>query len=287
VPVTVSQLATAPVKGMRLQSTSEVQLGPHGVTGDREFLVVGQDGELLQTGQTPALVQIEPAWDRARNLLTLRFPGGEVVRDTPAPGACATTRTYDGREIPGWIIPGRLSAALSAYLGRPVHLFKRAPEHLGADDQPVTLMSEASLQALAPELNGTAPDARRFRMTVTITGTDAWAENAWSGREVTIGEVILRVISPVPRCVITTRNPESGATDARVLHALARLRGKQDITFGVWCEVLRPGRIQVGNAVTSAPGGDAQPGAQGGNDRSADGDGQERPGEAGPEEPAP
>jgi uncharacterized protein YcbX len=53
----------------------------------------------------------------------------------------------------------------------------------------------------------------------------------------------------VPRCVIITRNPESGATDARVLHALARLRGKNDINFGVWCDITRPGRIHLGDQV--------------------------------------
>jgi hypothetical protein len=92
-------------------------------------------------------------------------------------------------------------------------------------------------------------------MTITITGTDAWAEHAWRGHKVTIGEVILRVIAPVPRCVVTTRNPESGLTDARILHALARLRGKDDITFGVWCEILRPGRISIGNVVMPRPRG--------------------------------
>jgi uncharacterized protein len=255
VPVTVSQLAIAPVKGMRLQCTSEVQLGRHGVTGDREFMVIGEDGTLLLTGRTPALLQIGPVWDRVQNVLTLTFPDGDVVQGTPKPGAPATIRMYDGREVPGWIIPGPLGAALSGYLGRPVQLFKRAPEHLGHDDQPVTLMSQASLQALAPEFDGTAPDSRRFRMTITITGTDAWAEHAWHGCRVVIGEVILRVISPVPRCVVTTRNPESGATDARILHALARLRGKNDVTFGVWCEILRPGRIHVGDVVTPPPRG--------------------------------
>src|SRR5580658_7506580 len=100
VPVTVSQLAVAPVKGMRLQCASEVQLGWHGVTGDREFLVIGEDGTLLLTGRTPALLQIEPAWDRVRNVLALRFPDGSIVKDIPRPGACAATRTYNGREIP-------------------------------------------------------------------------------------------------------------------------------------------------------------------------------------------
>jgi uncharacterized protein len=250
VPVTVSQLAVAPIKGMRLQCASEIQVGPHGITGDREFLVIGADGQLLQTSRTPGLLQIEPAWDEVGDVLTLGFPNGDVIQDTPEPGAPASTRMYDGREIPGWIVPGPLAAALSGYLGQPVHLFKRAPEHIGTDDEPVTLMSEASLQALAQEFNGTAPDARRFRMSITISGTEAWAEHGWGGQSVSLGETILRVVAPVPRCVVTTHNPESGATDARVLHALARLRGKNDVTFGVWCEVLRPGGIRVGDAVT-------------------------------------
>ena len=86
-------------------------------------------------------------------------------------------------------------------------------------------------------------------MTITMTGTDAWAEHGWGGQKVSIGEAIVRVIAPVPRCVVTTRNPDSGATDARVLHALARLRGKNDITFGVWCDIIRPGRIHIGDLV--------------------------------------
>jgi len=49
VPVTVSRLAIAPVKGMRLHGTSKIRLGQHGVIGDREFLIIGEDGTLLLT----------------------------------------------------------------------------------------------------------------------------------------------------------------------------------------------------------------------------------------------
>ena len=80
--------------------------------------------------------------------------------------------------------------------------------------------------------------------------TGAWAEDGWSGHEVAIGSAALRVVSPVPRCVVTTRNPESGATDARILHALAELRGRDNINFGVWCDIARPGQVQVGDLLT-------------------------------------
>jgi uncharacterized protein YcbX len=248
-PVTVSQLAIAPIKGMRLQSTTEVQLGRHGVMGDREFLIVDDDGKLLLTGRNPGLLRIEPSWEPVRNLLALRFPDGSVVQDAPGPGTAAVTRMYDGREIPGRVIAGPLSAALSGYLGRAVYLFKRAADHLGNDDRPVTLMSEASLRALAAQLGGAAPDPRRFRMTITVTGADPWAEHSWGGQQVSVGDITLSVLAPVPRCVVTTRNPESGTTDARILHALAQLRGKNDITFGVWCDIIKPGHIQVGDLV--------------------------------------
>ena len=250
-PVTVSQLTIAPVKGMRLQRSNQIQLGKHGVIGDREFFIVDDDGKLLLTARNPGLVRIEPCWEPARNLLALRFPDGSVVEDAPGPGTAAVTRMYDGREVPGRLIPGPLSDALSGYLGRAVHLFKRAADHLGSDDCPVTLMSEASLHALAAEFSGTDPDPRRFRMTITVTGVDPWAEHSWGGQGVNIGDVTLRVLEPVPRCLVTTRNPESGATDARILHALARLRGNKDITFGVWCENIQPGQIHVGDLVTT------------------------------------
>jgi uncharacterized protein YcbX len=167
----------------------------------------------------------------------------------PAPGATATTRNYEGREISGRRVDGPLADALSEHLGRPVHLLWRDPETTGADDAPVTLMSRASLAALAPELDGRVPDARRFRMTIEVDGVEAWAEHGWGGRTVAVGDAVLRVDAPVVRCVITTRDPESGKRDLPILKALARLRGKQDVTFGVWCDVAEPGVVRRGDVV--------------------------------------
>ena len=118
-----------------------------------------------------------------------------------------------------------------------------------ADDAPVTLMSGASLAALAPELGGSVPDARRFRMTIAIDGVDAWEEHGWGGREIAVGTALLRGLEPVPRCVVTTRDPDDGRVDTPVLAALAALRGKRDVTFGLWCMVAAPGSVRLGDAV--------------------------------------
>jgi uncharacterized protein YcbX len=110
-------------------------------------------------------------------------------------------------------------------------------------------MSDATLEALAPALHGFAPDARRFRMTIAIDGAAAWEEHDWGGREIAAGGARLRGIEPVPRCVVTTRDPDDGRTDAPVLAALAQLRGKQGVTFGIWCDVLSPGPVRLGDDV--------------------------------------
>lgn len=246
-PAAVTQLAIAPVKGLRVAAVDELDIGPAGPAGDRAFLVVDAENALLLTTRTPALLQVAARWDGG--VLALTFPEGGVVAAVPEPGAPAETANYEGRRIAGRLVEGELAEALSEHLRRPVRLLARDAADRGADDAPVTLMSQASLEALAPALDGGVPDARRFRMTITIDGVDAWEEHGWGGRALAVGAAVLRITEPVPRCVVTTRDPERGRRDVPTLNALAALRGKDDVTFGVWCEVVAPGRVRVGDAI--------------------------------------
>jgi uncharacterized protein YcbX len=244
---TVTQLSIAPVKGMRVVGVDALTLDPSGARGDRAFCVVDPEGSQQLTTRTARLQQIVPSWDGST--LTLRFPDGSEVAEPPAFGARATTANYEGRTIRGRLVGGALAAAVSEHIGRPAQLFARDDGERLADDAPVTLMSRASLAALAAALDGTVPDARRFRMTVAIDGVGAWEEHEWGGREIAVGNALLRGLEPVPRCVVTTRDPDSGRTDLPVLAALARLRGKRDVTFGLWCEVIAPGGVRRGDPV--------------------------------------
>jgi uncharacterized protein YcbX len=237
----VRALTIAPVKGLRVATAQELDITPTGPAGDRAFLVVDEDNTLLLTTRTPALLEVAPRWDG--ETLALTFPDGAEVAAIPELGEPAVTKNYEGREIAGRIVEGELAAALSEHLERPVRLLARDPADRGADDAPVTLMSQASFNALS------VPDARRFRMTITIDGVDAWEEHGWGGRELAAGDAVLRVTAPVARCVVTTRDPERGSRDFATLKTLATLRGKDDVTFGVWCEVVAPGRVRVGDAV--------------------------------------
>jgi uncharacterized protein YcbX len=239
--VNVTALSIAPVKGMRVTPVDAITLGPTGAEGDRRFVVVDPAGSLLLTTRTPKLLQVVPRL--ADSILTLAFPDGSEVSAVPEPGARATTANYADRPIHGHLIDGPLSDAVAAHLGRPAQLLMLDPGERGADDAPVTLMSTASLAALA------VPDARRFRMTIAIDGAQAWEEHGWTGREIAVGDAVLRGADPVGRCVVTTRDPDTGSTDQPTLKALAQLRGKHDVTFGIWCDVVAPARVAVGDPV--------------------------------------
>jgi uncharacterized protein YcbX len=250
----VAALALAPVKGLRLVPVDAVDVRPSGAAGDRAFVLREPDGKIALTIRNPRLVQVVPAWDPDRGELALAFPDGTRVAGPVEPGEAVTTAFYDGRPVAGHVVEGPFGDALSEHAGHPVQLVVRDERERGGDDSPVTLMSRASLRALGAALGGDV-DGRRFRMTIEIDGVEAWEEHGWAGREVRAGEAVLRVAAPTERCAVTTRSPDDGHRDAPVLKALADLRGKDDVTFGVWCDVVAPGRVRVGDPIVVAPSG--------------------------------
>jgi len=64
------------------------------------------------------------------------------------------------------------------------------------------------------------------------------------GTEIGVGGVRLRVIGPIPRCAVTTRDPDTGVRDADTLREIRRYRGvatmddgERGIPFGVYARV--------------------------------------------------
>ncbi len=248
----VAALAIAPVKGMRTVRADALELVESGPVGDRAFHVREADGEIALTMRNPRLVQVVPSWDAAAGELALAFPDGRRVAAAVVRGAAVSTAFYDGRAVPGRIVEGPFAAALSEHLGRAVELVAGDEGVVGGDDHPVTLMSDGSLAAVSQALDGAVVDPRRFRMTICVEGAEAWEEDGWAGREVAIGTATLHVAMPTERCVVTMRDPDDGHGDLPILRALARLRGKRDVAFGVWCDVAVPGTVRVGDAVAPA-----------------------------------
>ncbi|HVM15886.1 MAG TPA: MOSC domain-containing protein [Egibacteraceae bacterium] len=247
----VSCLSLTPVKGMRLHHPDEIVLGPSGVADDRRLYVIDERGRLCGGARLGRLVQVRPSYDDEAGWLALDLPDGRQVEGTVALGEAVTTRFYLGRRVTGRLVEGPWNAALSDFAGKPVRLVRTGQPGQGTDVHPVTLLGQASVAELARHAGCDEPlDARRFRMLVTFAGGSAYDEEAWDGQRVRLGDAVVRVRGPVPRCAVTTRSPDTGRKDFDALQAIAAARGlgpDGGVDFGVYAEVVEPGRVRVGD----------------------------------------
>jgi uncharacterized protein YcbX len=248
----VSRLAIAPVKGLGLVHPDEVVLGRSGVRNDRRFYLVDPDGRLTNNKTCGELMQVRPEVSDDASQLTLVFPSGEAVAGEVVAGGAVETSFY-GRPVTGRYAEGPWSDALSEHAGRPLRLV-RADEQGAAIDRThvVSLITDGSLRALARHAGVEQVDGRRFRMTIELVGGDEHQEDEWIGDQLEVGGARIRVTGPVGRCVVTTRNPESGVSDLDTLAALAgyrTLREGKSFGCGVCGDVLEEGPVRVGDSI--------------------------------------
>jgi MOSC domain-containing protein len=250
----VVRISVAPVKSLGLVHPEEVQLERNGVVGNRRFWLRDESGALYAGKRDGRMLPIRPEWDEDTRRLALTFPGGERVEGVVELGEPVDAELYR-LPLASRRVIGPWQEAISAHVGRPLELLwaddgavDRAP-HGGS----VSLVSRASLERLQEELEAESPvDGRRFRMLFEIDGVGAHEEDTWMGSEVRIGDAAVAVNGDIGRCVITSRDPDSGVVDLPTLATLASYRreGKMEsLPFGVYGSVASPGRVRLGDAV--------------------------------------
>ncbi len=251
---TVAWLTLAPVKGLALRVVDEAMLERTGASGDRLFHLIDEDGRLVNRKQAPSLAGIEAeSVDGER--LTLRFPDGRELTGPVAVGEGVTTSFY-GRPVEGRLVDGSFAKALSEWAGKTLRLVRVAPgaAHDRGPRGAVSLLSVASLEQLARAAGtGDDIDRRRFRMLIGIESLEPHEEDRWIGRHVEIGAATVRPLAHCGRCAVTTQDPDTGAVTLDTLRVLRGYRGdvetEEPLPFGVWGEVVTPGRVRVGDPV--------------------------------------
>jgi uncharacterized protein YcbX len=202
----------------------------------------------------PRLLTVCPAVEDGH--LSLRFPDDTTVAGEVRVGERIETNFY-GRPVVGHIVEGPWSDALSELTGKPLRLARTEREGDGVDrgrSAGASLVSTASLDALRAAASATRPvDGRRFRMTLGIDGVEPHAEDGWIGNRVRVGGAVVLVREKVGRCAMTTLDPDTGVRDLDTLGAIAAYRRDvptvEPLPFGVWCQVVEPGPVAVGDSV--------------------------------------
>jgi len=248
---TVSRLDVAPVKGLALNHPDSVELTPTGVPENRRFFVVEENGKLVNGTKDSPFYLVRAETDPEGTRLALTFPGNRVIDEEVELGDPVVTTFWD-RPVQGRPVIGPWADALSDLVGRYVRIVRAEEQGGGKDDSAVSILTDASLEKLAKESGEKSVDGRRFRMLVHVAGTKPHEEDSWIGREVAIGDALVRVTKNDARCRMTTRNPETGVKDFDTLKEIKAYRGLREgksIDFGVYADVVTPGTIRVGDPV--------------------------------------
>jgi hypothetical protein len=263
VPASVAWISVAPVKGLRLEQRDDVLVTDDGVPGDRAFFIADEpSATMVSATRLGPLVAVVPTYDEAAATLELRFPSGRRVAGKVGLGE-PESLDFDGRRVSARPVDGGFSEALSEHCDRPLRLFA-APSDGPAWDRgragAVTLLSIGSLERLRAQAGERGRiDPRRFRMTFGVDGLEPHEEDGWLGQEVQIGDARVRVTGKAGRCALTTRNGDTGVVDFKTLHHLAAYRRgvetTEELPFGVHAEVVAPGRVRLGSAVTASQQG--------------------------------
>jgi hypothetical protein len=223
----VAALWRYPVKSMAAEELDAAEVSWHGFAGDRRWAFI-RDGQVrsgfpwLTIRERPDLAHYRP-----------RF--AEPAR----PNASAVlVRTPCGGEL------DVADPALAAGFGPGVRVIKC---NRGVfDTMPLSLLTTQALAALG-QLAGTGLAAGRFRPNLLVdAGGHGFPEDAWVGRVLRIGGLLMRVDKRDQRCVVVTVDPVTLRRDPAILRAIARERGAQ---FGVYGQIVAPGRVTVGDPV--------------------------------------
>lgn len=205
----VAELWRYPVKGLRGERLDQVEVAEGGIPGDRGLAVVDERG--IVTGRRKQRMIGVPG--------TLGGNGEALIDGHPWNSAEAESLI---RDVSG--TDARLTKPTSGH------------EH---DEAPILLLSDGSINQLGY-------DHRRFRPNIYFEGADGPIEQEWIGRHVRVGDLILSVDKPDVRCVITTIDPDTIAVD---LDVLKRVNDELDGVMGVYCSVIEPASVNLGDPV--------------------------------------
>jgi uncharacterized protein len=257
----VTGLAITPVKATRLHSVDRIVLTSDGVQENRRFYVIDHRDRMINGKLVGALQTVIADYSETERRLRLLLPDGRVVEDEVRLGDPIATKFFS-QVAHGRLVHGPWSEALTEVCGRPVRLVEVDGDRTGVDRGvagAVSLISRASLARLAEVGGVESVDPRRFRMLVEIDGVDAHAEDAWVGNgSVRVGEAVVAFGGHVGRCLITSRDPDTGQVTLPTLDILGTYRADLDTTeplpFGIWGQVVRPGAVALGDEVAPVDG---------------------------------
>lgn len=243
--VRVTELYAYPVKSCAAVALEEATLDGLGLVQDRRFAFVGKDGRALTQRDQPLLALIKPRLEAGE----LRLDCGGIL-DLSVPleafGGNAIGVQVWRKQLAGKAVAASLIEQACDFLGREVSLvaLERGSACAFADSEPVLVTAQETLSLLNRQI--AAPvGMERFRPNVVLEGAQAEDELRWLALRG--NEVELDCARACARCEVTTIDQKSGVR--RGDEPLRTLNERFEGDFGVYCRVVRAGRLRRGEAL--------------------------------------
>jgi len=274
---TVMALRRYPVKSMLGEDVTASGVTGAGLTGDRALALIHQTTGRVVSAKNPRLWRAMLTLTAATSdegATKITFPDGKIAWSTDADvdevlseflgqpvTLTATPPEHAAMEHadPDTVNEHGLTADAQTTL---VEIAAGAPPGTFFNFAPVHLITSATLDQIS-ELHPDGAEAAevRYRPNVLISTPDlhGFTENDWLGEDLTIGDAVLRVMARTPRCAVPTlphgtitgRDPEALRIVARHNRVLPRVADTSpQPCAGVYAEVVRPGVISTGDAVS-------------------------------------
>jgi uncharacterized protein YcbX len=275
----LTEIHRYPVKSMGGARLDRTMLGTWGIPGDRAWAVKDEVRNSMKGGKRfPELMAMkasfnsEPTDEDHSPPLTITLPDDQVVSSTDSdiderlsaaigapvslwPLLPKAQLAHYRREpmAPGTDFEASLRQTfartadepLPDLSGFPKEIFEyESPPGTYFDAFPLLLMTTGSIETMQARSKASNYDLRRFRPNLIIELPGVFPENEWVGRDATLGEATLRIEMACPRCVMTTHGFRDLAKDPTVMRELVQ---HNDGNLGVYCNVIQPGNINVGD----------------------------------------
>jgi uncharacterized protein YcbX len=256
---TVAQCWCYPFKSMQGSSVPSLEIGTHGVAGDRAYaLMDSATGRVLSAKAVKAL--LDAAADEAQVVL----PDGTVValgspdRDEVLSawiGRDVTVLHLEQGEVPE---PGLAYEMTFDPPDDDAEMYDiPLPAHGFVDLAPLHLVATSTLEgcrAARPDLDW---DVRRFRPNLVVDHDGVtFAEDDWVGSRLAIGgSCVVEVAQPTVRCAMPLRAQPAGAgggaldRQPELFRAMNELHAAAPNHLGAYLDVVVPGHVAVGDPV--------------------------------------
>jgi uncharacterized protein YcbX len=266
----VASLHIHPVKGMRALDVDRARVEARGLENDRRWLAVDATGVFLTQRSHPQMATMTAR--PTSSGLALSADGFGAIEIARPSGVVRRRVVVWDAEIDAAETDAAASKFLSDLIGEEAHLvfmddkaerlkasiWTPAPVPVSfADAFPILVTTSGSLAALNRDIEkhgGASVPMARFRPNIVVDCDEPWAEDKWTRLQ--IGDVMLDLVKPSDRCIVTTTDQYTGQRMGKEpLAALARIHRSTDpringVIFGENAAPRSLGEIKVGDLVS-------------------------------------